>query len=298
MPIKPVDTVRSEYQISCVVARVALMAVLLEFSCASGSEVGETSGSLDSAPLIVKRLSSLDYANVVHGVRLQFGISTNPEALKLIRPKVQSEDWIKRVLDSAWAPPKNTTMLFLPGQSEGPDIVCVGWRVGSYHLETSQTATVFVLKIAADEMGSFGTNSAQKADKVRELCGKMFSRTGAHYDDQGNKLTISELASQIADWSVSKGVTKTQGEVIYHSPGSSSKGTGLQPNTGSRTGANWTDSQDALEYWFRHVYWWNNGKEVVFYFPKLTGKGSVFSVGPMSLPSFESSWDKTYFTSH
>lgn len=225
------------------------------------------------------------------------GKRVDPGALAVAAPKKQSWEWINRVIDSSWLPPMNAEMAFLSKEFDDRDVTRIGWEHDDYHIEVSQTASIFAMRLVSRGNNGTGRDSTRRLENARQLCLKVFNREGRMWtqDTQGagRPVVVHGLKESIAEACFDPARVKElpSDKVVVgvdwsmEDEGVASSTAGDEP---SAVGPPRPGTPEASHYWFRNVSWWNDGKAIGFYFLKLDGPGSW-------VPSFVGEIDKNWF---
>lgn len=266
---------------------ILLAAVILHSVDATGKSI--TNGVPSSVPAIIGKMYCLEAPATARK-----GTQAELEATDLARASWDSHYWIEKVLAGKWRPRSNSTMCLMKEQIDGRDVTRMNWSVNGCEFEATQTGSLFVLKVVETNTSLSKQSAPERVEHVRKLCRRIFSQTSFRYDGNGNCVVISELTSNIAAWSAPSDVSPAiEGNAVNHSPSKIPETERDRILPSGKT--NWINSRSAFSYWFRHIYWWNVGDEVVFYLPKIMAGGSNPFLGPLDNPDFEDRRDWNYF---
>jgi hypothetical protein len=227
---------------------------------------------------------------VLHGLK-----RINSDAPEVKFAKIQCDEWIRTALDKAWYPPEKTETYFLRNELSNHDVVRLAWNSHGYRIEVSQTASIFVIKLIPKDHSYLGNDVVQKMKTVRDLGVQLFNKS-AYFNDsrkQGAVGVLTNLTDIIISSSFSTNChpqVNTRG-MLYLDPPLDSE---LVRQTDNNMDVPWDMTNESYEYWFRYIYWWNNGFQIGFYFPKTEGYGArlVSRRGPL----FNIVQDKDFFS--
>ena len=208
----------------------------------------------------------------------------SPASSVVIAPRKRAWDWILKVIDETWLPAANTEMMFIQKEFCDRDVARIAWNHNNYHIELSQTASIFLIKLEPRGTNNMGSDGNQRFEVARQLARQLFKREGRMLaqDTHGSfqAVVISKLNEKIEEYSFNIANMKQLPEdnvVIGHARTMRDEGIdtsasceggaarGVPPNENSR---------EAWHYWFRNVNWWNDGYAVIFYFLKVDGPGT------------------------
>lgn len=206
--------------------------------------------------------------------------------------KTQCLEWIKTALDTAWCPSTNTEIHFLKKEFADHDVVRMAWNSHGFRMEVSQTHSLFAIKLMPQNQQFFGDGIIQKMHAVKDMSIQIFNKNGTFYDSRKGQIepeTLTNLTGLVESWSfVSDQVKTTTEGMVYRE---------LQPGKErykpESVETPWKMTVESHEYWFRNIYWWNNGSQIGFYFPKSKGYGAraVAFAGFL----YDDSFDKNFF---
>lgn len=209
--------------------------------------------------------------------------AVDPTAFIVAFPKDQSWEWINLVISEAWRPPASATMYFIAKEFYDMDATRIEWNHGAYHVQVSQTSSVFTMKITPLKGISFEGKKTMRSEAARQLSRQIFnSESKMHsYDAHGSPIpvAINGLNEKIAEFSFDPTKMKqlsTDQVVVGEAKSKEDEGISSTPPQDKNSGAAAisVNSPEAWYYWFRNVNWWNDGHAIGFYFLKSNGKGS------------------------
>lgn len=202
-------------------------------------------------------------------------ISPDSKCVRLANER--SKDWYEQVISPEWRPPGEMELIYLAKEIMGADVVRVKYEVGDFEIQISQTSMVFTLLVIPQEDSSLGTNANDKIDFSRELARMIFNREGTRSTLQLEKVPVPDLNEKIIESSFSPDLVRTLSvdQSVFGRPierpqvdEKSRYDVALNEQLDSKENDRWFESRFAWNYWFRNVYWWNDGKRVGFYFLK------------------------------
>jgi hypothetical protein len=215
------------------------------------------------------------------------------DSLQVRSAKFVSDAWLRRAMNKSWLPPDGPKPLFLKQEVDDRDVVRSRWTKNGYHIQVAQTGTIFTIKVTPEDGADTGKDDNAKLEVARGLCLRVFADKGIHYGRQGVRLPINSLPQKIAAYSFSKQTTRRlQGDddVLVGRPKTMEEEGITRPMTirDDPSNPNWCNIPFAWEYWFRQVYWWNDGISVGFYLFKNEG-------GPQHAEEIGATADKGWF---
>ncbi len=178
------------------------------------------------------------------------------------------------------------------------DTARVRYDHDGYHVEISQTRTVFAIKITPIDGGGTGRDKESRFEYAKQLCAKIFSSNGKMdaYDKKsgmGIPTPIPDFKAKIVSFTFNSARTKELAldKAVVGNPRTMADD-GIDGSRTLERGEynidNMLNTWNAWQYWFRQIHWWNDGKAVGFYFIKISGPGGW-------IPSFEAKIDQDWF---
>jgi len=182
--------------------------------------------------------------------------------------------WLKLVLASSWLPPENAKPMFLKGQASTCDMIRLRWSKNGYDVQVSQTADIFAMKLTPEDGRGTGRNDEEKLATARALCLRIFAETGRRFNPRIKDYSqIKDLPQKIASFSFRKDTSeRLQGNdaILIGRPRTTwEEGAQREMPVGNDADSSaWCKTLTAWGYWFRQVYWWNDGTSVGIHFQK------------------------------
>jgi hypothetical protein len=186
-------------------------------------------------------------------------------------PSDACRSWLQHCVSEDWRPEGEPDFVFIPDEYQEIDCVRLSWERNGCNLEFSQTRTVAAIKITP--LNELGTGS-EFEDRVRfasKYSRELFPDTG----------TVFRLNIRGQVWVP---VEKMREVIIENSLGVETArelqldkiviGLPRPKRPADVEGNDLANSAETLFYWFRNVSWWNDGKSVGYYFPKVEGAES------------------------
>jgi len=222
------------------------------------------------------------------------------DSVEIKAPQLQASDWIENVLSESWQPPVDTGPLFVRAELNERDTIRLKYETHGYETQVCQTATIFTVRLCRVDGGDLGGDLSGKIEKAKELCSQLFNPTGRRWTGQGEAVPVLDLNKKIVSYSFDHdSIQSLPGDSAVWGRPQTMAEAGVEPtrNDAEADQSNDPENQDwdkepaAWSYWFRNVYWWNDGRSAGFYFLKI-------EVGPW-VPSYESrhSPDRHWFKS-
>lgn len=202
--------------------------------------------------------------------------------------KTEGRNWIGRVLAPSWLPPKHTEMFFSPSETRHQDVFRMKWQSNDYEIEVSQTERILVMRLIPSDNKGTGANADDRLKTAHDICLKVFTDVGRWWCPEiSDSVPVSDLAQKIASYSFSSSTTRTlEGGILFGRPKTrEDEGVKRLQADNERVKEQmadnpmWDKSHESWRYWFRKVYWWNDGKSVVILLMKKE-RGSEADVSP------------------
>ncbi len=275
-----------------------LLIVLMLFACVYGEEqIKEVKPKKleEVIPSPVKKLFGWPAQSTLRSLD-----RIDASAAEVIFPKKQCLSWLRKVISPLWLPTEDVEFVFIRDEFDKRDTVRTSWQRNGYDIQISQTASIFCIKLSPLDKKNLGADNPKKINNAKQLCLQIFNTTGRRwsYDDNGwpIKVPIQNLSKKIVSYSFDaefilylkddasvKGRSKNEFEAKVKRP---TDKTECKRQT-DPDNPDWENTAYAYDYWFRRVNWWNDGKNVGFYFLKVE-EGAW-------LPSYYGNIDKTFF---
>jgi len=217
--------------------------------------------------------------------------------------KKQYKDWIDKVFDPLWLSNLDIEPLCLRGEFDGYDVIRQYWSKNDYKIEVSQTSKVFALKLSSVK-GSTGRTAREKLEIARDICLHVFSKQGRYISSQGARISINNLSEKIVETSFcEESIQKKEkaDAIICGAPSMAKKKEDADKNENHAqaksiaNSSNVKEGDEALGYWFKSVYWLNDGMSICIIFLKAEGVGARSDIG-VGLPDFAISGGKKWFS--
>ncbi len=217
-------------------------------------------------------------------------------AVELVWPKKQCQEWLNKVIAKQWLPDKNPELIFIRDEFEGRDVVRATWEINDYRVDISQTASIFAIKVSPLGGRITGAEREEKIENAKHLCLEIFNKTGYRWSADGEKVPLKRLDKKIASYSFRPELVKYMPEdrAVWGRPQTVHEAGVSPPKEDAEihrqmdpNNPDWDNSSMSYNYWFRMVNWWNDGKSIGFYFLKVE-EGSW-------LPSYYANFDKNFF---
>jgi len=208
-----------------------------------------------------------------------------------------AEQWHKRVMSLQWQPPTNAGFICYKGKEGYPDAIFTTWKMDVYNSVSIQTANKLFIIVTIPNDDKIGSSVEVKREYARQLCGQLFANCATRMTGQGEKRTITNLASRISDRlaASSNTVNVKNKEYVFgssmHNDQLRSKAYSVEEVSQLKELDNtydvdkWMASKFRDHYWFGNIVWWSYCDKVVFCVYKLDN-GSV----DRRDPSLEIGW--------
>jgi hypothetical protein len=244
--------------------------IWLFLSCCATSQVGAdglSSDELPGVPDAIHELSRWPKADTL--AEKQVTTTSVRDAV------ADAERWLALVIDPVWLAARREAVC-TKGEYERRHIVRHKWISQGYRLGVAQTASVFMMEIAP-EAGRIGGDSKEaRFAAARELCGRVFAKTGKRHTSQGEEVVIEDLNRKILDFSFDLRTTQevtNRNLVLVGRPKTWSEEGFIPPQTGAEADAQakrvpWEQTIEAWMYWLRDVRWFAEVDRVVVFFLK------------------------------
>lgn len=186
-------------------------------------------------------------------------------------PGADARRWIKSVLSPEWQPDDAAEMLFLRDEFDDVDTARIRWRHEGYDIQVSQTASTMVIQVTPVAAGDAGEDTQERISTAREISNAIFAENGSIYRltiEGEQRIPVPGVRAAILSSSFDSDEIKTlPGDgSVWHVP---SRLANTVRNDRSDRGL--ADSDEMRGFWFRNMYWWNDGRSVGFYFVKVEG---------------------------
>lgn len=277
-------------------AGVFMFALITHATPADNSTVTETPKLPQNIPDAVSNLLLWPSSSVMEGKRLSHDL------IEVAYPKKQCREWLYKVIDSSWLPDKKPEPILIKNEFDDRDVVRFRWLKNGYDIEVSQTASIFVMKLTPQDGHSMGKDDKEKLNMAKELCLQVFAKQGRRWAGQGNTIAISNLAQKIASYSFREDtIQNLQGDnIILSGRPRTMKEESIDKTQNETQGqienasnSEWEMTKRAWRYWFRNVYWRNDGKCLSIFFPKV--EDDVSSDVGIGVPGWGGQNDKNWF---
>jgi hypothetical protein len=230
--------------------------------------------------------------------------SVTTESPEVAFPKKQCAEWVHKVIDPAWLPEKTPEPFLLRDEIDGCDVVRHVWSKQGHRIEVAQTASLFVMKLTPEDERSLGKDNQEKLNAAKELCLQVFAKQARRWAGQGTTIAVSNLAQKIASYSFREDTApsaQTNSAILFGRPRTLNEEhtTAVQERLRVESAtmapnSSWDMTADAWRYWFRRIYWWNDGKSLRVFLPKVEGVDARADAG-IGLPDYGGSIDKNWF---
>lgn len=176
--------------------------------------------------------------------------------------------WVKKIIDADWLPKEDPSLLFLRDEFQDWDTCRGTWDREGYKIQVSQTRSIFMIKLIPLDNKGTGEGFAARRKFARQLASKAFSNATSVYTWQLDRLRVSDLRERIAETSFSDMKTRMlrADQVAVGEPL-----TLEEFNQNSPSPVKSESGKSSFNYWYRNIYWWNDGNSVGFYFNKIDG---------------------------
>lgn len=180
-------------------------------------------------------------------------------ALDVFDARDDSRIWIKRLIDSNWAPADLSTLKCLKGAGTEADITRLRWEKDELRFDICQTRTIVTLKVTPMTNSGTGANKLDRVQFAKDLCQKVFVDSCRVYKGM-TPTTVNGLRKILltASFDPSQILELPGDKVVVGRP---------------------VHRKDVpfeeTEYWYRRLLWWNDGTSVGFFFPKRDGPSTT-----------------------
>lgn len=216
------------------------------------------------------------------------------DAKEVSFPRNQTQEWLHKVLAESWLPESDTPIIFLQNEFDGRDVVRMRWKHEHWHIQVSQTASIFTIKLTPINGSGTGTSSEARAKKAKEMCLNIFAKEGRRWGTQGDVISVENLNEKITRYTFEsgkrldlKGSVWGRGKTMQEHGVRSPKSTEQTLRQRCADNPDWDMNEVAWQYWFRMVEWWNDGESIGFYFLKKE-EGAW-------MPNYEGNIDRGWF---
>jgi len=247
------------------------MRVVCLLGCLIGVQNGFAGMNVDQIPdmpVLIKKLLAGPSAKTISERSVPY-MATN-----VIDAVSESEKWIGKVIDKEWLPEKWTS-LCIDNEFEGTGTIRHEWIKSGYSFKVFQTKNSFTLVMRPEIAKHSGISKESPISIWKNVCLKVFAKTGGRRNSQGETVPIPEFNKKLADhlFDSVKTVVTDRDSVLSGRPGQEYN-TQLLNSTefaamDSSTNVNWYVSQSAWAYWFRHIYWVADNEQIIVYFKKV-----------------------------